>query len=503
MKLSKLFENFESYGVTDREISNIRYNSKEVKPGDVFVAIKGYITDGHEYIQDAKNRGAVIAVVEDRSSVAIDQVQVDNSRQTLAMMSDRYFDHPSKKLDLVGITATNGKTTTSFMVDAIYREAGYTTGIIGTVYTKYADVMVPSILTTPESYDLQEFLADMAAKGIEKVNMEVSSSGQELYRNYGIAFDIVTFNNFSREHIDQHGSFEAYLKYKSRLIKDAPATTVSVLNMDFEAIADLKSQTSSQVLAYSLEHLNEDCGIKNLDLSTGFGKYTFCVLRPVHTTKADLEPMAFDIELGSSGYASVMNSMAAIIVGLLEGIEPEVIQRALKKFTGVERRSEIIFNDHFKILDDHFANVRNIEVTLDTLKQMDYDNLHVLYAIRGSRGVHLNEETSEKMCEIFRQLNPVTFMATKSEETVSKKDVVTEEEEAVFKRVTNAHGFDVPIYRRLDEAIAAVLDRAEEGDIVLLAGCQGMDKGAGVVYKVLKDRYDVSTLAEKVKNRVC
>lgn len=505
MKLSSLFDNFENLNIDDLEINNIRYNSNDVKEGDLFVAIKGYITDGHKYVENALANGAIIAVVENPVDINIPQIQVENSRIALADLSAKFFGNPSQELNVVGITATNGKTTTSFMINEIYKLAGFKTGIIGTVYTKYEDVMIPSILTTPESYDLQNYIREMANAKVEKLTMEVSSSAQELYRNKNIDFDIVTFNNFSREHIDQHGSFENYYKYKSRLIRKANPKTACVLNMDFEKIKDLVNETKGQVITYSLENSNYDFGITNLDLSTGFGKFTFNILKEIRFKNVTIKPHSFEIELSASGYSSVMNSVVAIIVGLLEGIDDQIIIRALKSFTGVERRCEMIYDGDFKVLDDHFANVKNIDVTLDTLKQMEYKNLHVLYAIRGSRGVELNHETSERMAYWFKELKPKKVSATLSKGVVGKKDIVLDEELDIFKTVMNENDINVDIIDTLEEAMNEAIKNIESGDVLLLAGCQGMDKGAGILYSVLENRgyNNLDELRNKVNNRVC
>ena len=280
MILKDIFENVKIINSNreidfNSEVDNISFHTDDVTKNSIFVAIKGYITDGHKYISVAKDKGAKYIVVENFVDVDIAQIKVENSRIALADIANNFYKEPSKELNIVGITATNGKTTTSFMTDKIFKDAGYKTGIIGTVYTKYDGVNIPSILTTPESLELQGFFRDMADKQIEKVTMEVSSSSEELYRVKNVDFDIVTFNNFSREHIDQHGSFERYYEVKSKLIKEASEDAVAVLNIDFDKIKELKDKTKAQVLTYYLENKEEDFAIDNLDLSTGKGKYTF------------------------------------------------------------------------------------------------------------------------------------------------------------------------------------------------------------------------------------
>ena len=511
MKLRDLFKDIEIIDVNqeinmDMNINHINYHTDSVGEGDIFVAIKGYVTDGHKYITKAIEKGASVIVVEDFQDIDIPQIKVENTRKTLADLANNFYGHPSEKLDITGITATNGKTTTSFMVDAIYREAGYNTGIIGTVLTGYADVKIPSVLTTPESLDLQRYFADMLEKKVDKVTMEVSSSAEELYRVRNIDFNIVTFNNFSREHIDQHGSFERYYEVKSKLIREASENAVAVLNMDFEKIAELKDKTKAQVLTYSLENDNYDFSVKNVDLSTGKGKFTFAVNHNLKVRGRTLEKTEFDVELKIAGYSGVMNAAAAIIIALVENIEIEKIQKALSSFSGVERRFEMIFDEDFQIIDDHYANSRNIEVTLSTLSKMKYRNLHMIYAIRGNRGVNLNRETAEKTAEWLKKLKPSTFYATLSRDTVSKKDEVSDEEKEVFMKVMGNNNINYEIFENLEEGVRSIINRAKPGDVILMAGCQGMDKGAVFAAdEIIKNNMsrNPESLKERIDNRIC
>ncbi|CDZ75034.1 putative UDP-N-acetylmuramoylalanyl-D-glutamate-2, 6-diaminopimelate ligase [Peptoniphilus sp. ING2-D1G] len=506
--LLKEVERIDFKGTVDNSfnIESICHNSKDASENSLFVAIKGYVTDGHKYIADAKKRGAVIAVVEEFSDVDITQIKVPNSRIALADISKNFYGNSSKKLNVTGITATNGKTTTSFMVDKIYRDAGYKTGIIGTVFTKYADVVIPSILTTPESIELQETFKNMFDEGLDRVTMEVSSSAQELYRVRNIDLDVISFNNFSREHIEQHGSFEKYYEYKSRLIRYAKKDSIAVLNMDFDHIAKLENQTQARVLTYSLENDNYDFSISELDLSTGFGKYKFNILKDIELSGKKIKKQSFNIELNVAGYSSVMNSVAAIIIALANGVEASIIAKSLRTFEGVERRFEMIYDAQFKIIDDHYANVRNIDVTLQTLSKMNYKNLNMLYAIRGSRGVNLNRECAEATSKWLKKLNPKHFYATLSRDAVDEKDVVKDEELIAFKEVMEKNNIECKIFETLKEAINAIIDGAQRDDVVLLAGCQGMDKGAKFAYDHMKNKdmlQDDGKLYAKISERTC
>ena len=511
MKLGKILNNVSIIEANfeinkEEDINSIAFHTDDVAKGGIFVAIKGYVTDGHKFIKKAKELGAKIAIVEDFSDEDIRQIKVENSRIALADMARNFYEDPTKKMNVVGITATNGKTTTAFMLDSILKEDGRKTGIIGTVLTRYDDVKIPSVLTTPESLTLQSYFRDMLDKNISDVTMEVSSSAQELFRNKNIDFDIVTFNNLGREHIDQHGSFENYFRFKSRLIRHAKEDAIAILNADDEKIYSLKDKTKAHVLTFSLENLESDFGIENLDLSSGKGKFTFKINRDLNIKDRIIKKSDFDIDLGSVGYSSVMNSLVAIIVSLVLGIEKETIKKALKDFKGVERRFELIFDEEFKILDDHFANEKNIDATMETLKEMDYENLNILYAIRGKRGVEVNREITERLVKWIKILKPKSLSATLSKDTVKEKDRVTDEELKVFKDILEKNNIRCKIYDSLEEAINKSIDLMEKDDVLLLAGCQGMDKGAGFVKdKLLRENMvkDIDGFSHRIDMRIC
>lgn len=489
----------------NRDIPHIANDSREIGEGDIFVAMKGVLVDGHDYIQKAKDNGAVLAVVDHFTDDDIPQIAVENPRKALADLACTFYNHPSKELKVFGVTATNGKTSTAYMIRDIFKAAGYEVGVVGTVEVQYKDVSIPSILTTPESIHLQKHLRDMVDAGIEVVVMEVSSSAQELYRSRGIDYDIVSFNNISEEHLEQHGTFENYFHFKSRLIRHADEKTAVILNIDAPLIEWLIHKTKGDVLTAGIEK-DASIGIEDIDLSTGFAKFNYVVKQAHHSSRWNLEPVVLPIELEVAGYHSVLNAMIAITYGLLEGVDGAKIQKALRNFSGVERRFELIYNKDYMILDDHFANEKNIAVTLETLCQMDYKNLHVLYAVRGGRGAALNRDNALEMVKWMDKLPLKTFYATRSEEVVSSKDVVTDSELAAFSEVMKEAGYDVPVVDDLKSAIAKVWDQVGEHDVFLLAGCQGMDHGAKYVWETLAEQSegeDKTYWLNKIENRIC
>jgi UDP-N-acetylmuramoyl-L-alanyl-D-glutamate--2,6-diaminopimelate ligase len=350
---------------------------------------------------------------------------------------------------------------------------------------------IPAELTTPESLDLQNYLNQMVEKNVSHVCMEVSSAALETYRVETVDYDIVTLNNVSREHIDSHGSFEQYFEAKSSLIRNASERSIAVLNLDDPYSASLVNQTKAKVITFGVNSKEGHIHCKNLDLTTGRAKFTVEILKAFKANGAEYIPGEFDIELSVPGLHSVYNSMVAITVALLSGVAVSTIQHTLKNFAGVERRFEFIYEEDIKIIDDHFANTGNINVTLQTLKYMDYKKLHIVYAIRGERGPTVNQENAEAIVEWAAKLGLNEIIATKSISHVTAKDKVTDEEQRVFEEVMAEARIQVDLYDELPDAIARALNKAEEGDLVLLAGCQGMDHGAEIALQLLREKNEL------------
>jgi UDP-N-acetylmuramoyl-L-alanyl-D-glutamate--2,6-diaminopimelate ligase len=489
-----------------KPITGLAYHSGRVEPGSLFVCIRGYKTDGHLYLNEAVQKGAAAAIVEYfQNDIPVIQYKVKDSRLALAALADNYYGHPSRHLILTGVTATNGKTTTTYMINAIFEEHGLNTGLIGTVIIKTGDLIRPAELTTPESLDLHRYFKEMVKRQVSHAVMEVSSSGLELNRVGNVDFNTVVVNNISREHIDLHGSFEAYYKAKSRLIHEAGENQWAVLNLDCPYTAALKEQTRAKVFTYGLKTKKADCHVNDLNLSSGRAFFTVELDREAPAEILAKQPPTFTIELSVLGLHSVYNAMAAILVALVHGIPVATIQGALKKFKGVERRFELIFEDDFMVIDDHFANSGNIDVTLETLQMMDYKKLHLVYAIRGSRGVTVNRENAEAIARWAPRLGLNRIIATTSINHVNEKDTVSEAELKTYKTVMEKADLETVIIETLPEAIGIGLSEIKPGDVLLLAGCQGMDYGAGICLeqiRQLKPDLPAEKIFAALKNRV-
>jgi len=345
----------------------------------------------------------------------------------------------------------------------------------------------------------------MRNQGVSHAVMEVSSSALELKRVANVDFDIVALNNINREHIDLHGSFERYFEAKSSLIRDVKPGAWAILNLDDPYSKSLINKTKAKVLTYGIKDSTGDITIRDLDLSTGKAKFTVLIQNPIRSEEAEYEPQKFDINLSVSGYHSVYNSLVAISIGLLCGVPITTIQEAINSFKGVERRFQIIYDRGFKIIDDHFANPGNIDVTLETLSMMDYNKLHLVYAIRGNRGVTTNRENAEAIARWAEKLDMNEIIATLSKSHVTEKDRVTQKEVEVFMEVMEEKRIKVHLYDELRDAISYGLSKVAHDDVILLAGCQGMDYGAKIaleeLYK-LKPHMDKEELFKALEDRI-
>lgn len=250
MLLSELAEGFKVKGRKDVEVKGIAYNSKKVKENYLFVALKGRNTDGHYYIQEAIQNGASALMVEKEVDTTLPAIISNNTRKDLGIISARFFGFPSKLLKTIGVTGTNGKTTTTFMIRDMLKAQGETSGLLGTIYYCTNGSCVPAGRTTPESSDIQEFMRNSYNLGAKYFLMEVSSAGVEEYRLEGTHFHIGCFTNFSREHLEYHGTLENYLNAKLKFFKEYKPE-FSIINLD-DPVADKFLEVSENKFTYSI-----------------------------------------------------------------------------------------------------------------------------------------------------------------------------------------------------------------------------------------------------------
>src|SRR5437763_6159923 len=263
MQLKQLVQQLEALkieGPLEGEVSGIAYDSRRVTPGMLFVAIAGQRTDGHEYIQTALERGAAAVVCERNGTVpqSATRIKVKDVREALARLATGFYQNPSSKLKVIGVTGTNGKTTVSFMVKAMLEQAGIKTGLMGTVHYEIGERMIPAQRTTPESLEVQQMMAQMLRAGCSACVMEVSSHSLEQKRVLGVEFDVAIFTNLTHDHLDYHGNMDNYFAAKAKLfaaIAEGKKKAAAVINIDDCFGARLAGQTRVEVqLTYGIEH---------------------------------------------------------------------------------------------------------------------------------------------------------------------------------------------------------------------------------------------------------
>ncbi|MFB3884415.1 MAG: UDP-N-acetylmuramoyl-L-alanyl-D-glutamate--2,6-diaminopimelate ligase [Thermodesulfobacteriota bacterium] len=341
MELKKLLEGVEVKKVTGdlhKEIEGVAYHSKRVKKGFLFVAIRGMEMDGHRFVGEAVERGADGVLLEEDREIAGRTVIVSpNSRQALAQVSSNFYGNPSSRLRLIGITGTNGKTTITYLLESIFKKAGYSVGVIGTINYRYGQKLTLASNTTPESLDLQRILGEMAQEKISHVIMEVSSHGLDLDRVYGCQFDGAIFTNLTTEHLDYHKTMEQYFESKKRLfseslMKSLKTRRFAVTNQDDPRGEEIVQGTDLPVFRYGLS--------PSCDISADQVKSTFDGLScRVKTPRGE-----FFCRSKLIGEHNVYNILAAAAAGIAMDIPLEAVRDGIGSLEGVSGRLEKIEN---------------------------------------------------------------------------------------------------------------------------------------------------------------
>ncbi|MGI6703609.1 MAG: Mur ligase family protein [Clostridia bacterium] len=487
----------------DIDIKGVTCDSRRVKPGFAFVAIRGEKEDGNDYIQEAIAKGASVIYTQDNPEqlpINIPVIRVENPRSVLAKLLSRFYGFPSEKLNMIGVTGTNGKTTTSFMTEFIFRQAGYATGLIGTVMVKAGSNYYPHGLTTPDSECLQKYLAEMAGQKVYAVVMEVSSHGLKYQRVDAIRFNAAVHTNITPDHMDTHSSFQEYVSTKRRLFNMLPPGAAAIINTDDPYGLELvRDNPKLLILTYGLG-AKASVTASSIDMNNFGISYTCCLQRSfTNVMGGDVEPQEIPITLTIPGKHNVYNSLAAVTVGLLYGIEPQVIQSALRGFKGVWRRMQVIHREDYIVIDDFSHNPGSYEAAFETVQAMDYNNLYIINAIRGSRGEEINRANASAIANWANLLDAKEILVTSSSDVVDHEDHVTDGEREIFMEELKKADVKTRFFDMLEPAIEEVICKAKTGDTILLMGAQGMNKGQDI-FRIKMDRLsrikrrDITTL---------
>lgn len=455
MLLQYLIENLttnEVTGTTNIEIGKIEYDSKKVNEKDVFVAIKGYSQDGNDYIIEAIDNGAIALIIEndvDLSNYSTENmtiIKVENSRVALAKMAETYYDYPSKKLKMIGITGTKGKTTTAYMIRDIMNASGKKTGMIGTIYNTYGNVQIESTRTSPESLDLQKLLKDMVDAGMEYVVMEVSSHALVLDRVYGIHFAVGVFTNLSEDHLDFHETMDNYLQAKKKLFD---ISDLAIINGDDIYAPKLIKMISCKHATFGLDNA-VNLTATDLRINADFVEFKMYVNKMLET-----------IHVNIPGKYTIYNSLAAIAVCSLFNCQMDAILLALANVK-VPGRSEIVpIQKTFTVMIDYAHTPSSLEAILTAVKKHAKGRIICVFGCGGNR----DEKKRPMMGEISGRLADFTVITTDNPRNESAQKIIKDIEEGMKK----TRGLYKSIENR-KEAIKFAMRIAWKNDIIILAG---------------------------------
>ena len=460
MELKKVLlglKDLKAKGNLDIDITGLESNSKNIKPGYMFIAIKGFSVDGHEFINDAIKSGAKAVIVQEgcdlksiRLPADVTLIMAKDTREALAICSCNFYENPSKKFKLIGVTGTKGKTTTTFMIKEILEKAGYKVGLIGTIATYINGKMITeSSRTTPESIELQRTFAQMVEQGVEYVVMEVSSQSLKLHRVDGCNFDIVVFTNFSEDHISEkeHPDMKDYFESKLKLFKMCDNGIINADDLQVSKVPRLFPD--SNIMTYGIDNYC-DVLAKDITITNSYVDY-----------RVKISDRNERVKVSIPGRFSVYNSLAAICVAKKLGIPSDKVIEALADIR-VPGRSEMVPNKkEIPIMIDYAHSPESLQNILSAVKSYTRGRVICVFGCGGDR----DKAKRPVMGEISGRIADFTFITTDNPRTEDQEEIVKDIEEGIKKTKGK---YKVVVDRK--EAIKEAIEMANKLDIVVLAG---------------------------------
>ncbi len=450
-------------GDTDREVASLCYDSRQAGPGALFVAIRGFHADGHHYIPEAIRRGAAAIVSEEQDpSLFLDpqrgapqgtgpaRIAVTDSREALALLATTFYGSPSRSLRLVGITGTNGKTTTAFLLHAILEAGGSTAGLLGTVHYRIGGEVRPAPHTTPESLDLQRLLSQMVAAGDRSAVMEVSSHALALSRVAGCAFDVAVFTNLTQDHLDFHKTMEEYFEAKLRLFGLLKPGGVAVVNLDDPRGERVVARASDRVMTCGIQH---HADVRAEQIRIDLEGIRLLARTPVG-----------DIPVASSlvGQHNVYNLLAAVAAAVGLGIPPPQIQTGIMGLRQVPGRFETVDRGQpFTVVIDYAHTEDALSRLLATAKGLARGRLLTVFGCGGDR----DRGKRPRMGEAAARWSDRVILTSDNPRTEDPLAILREIEPGLQGSGTPYEV--IPDRRR---AIARAIALARTDDLVVIAG---------------------------------
>ena len=457
MKLQKLLEYLHPihpFMGEDPEITSIENDNRKVKKGSLFICIKGYTVDGHDFAASAVTNGAVAILAERPLDLDVPVIVVNDTTRAMAVLANAFYGQPTKKLHLIGITGTNGKTTTSHLIEKIFADAGKKTGLIGTMYTKIADKTIETKNTTPESLILQKTFQQMVDAGVSLAVMEVSSHALDLGRVHGCEYDVAVFTNLTQDHLDYHKTMEEYKRAKSLLFAqlgntiDQNKPKFAVLNADDPASDMYSRSTAAHVITYGIDQ-KADLQVKNIQMTPKGTNFDLII-----------DSTIYPIQMQLIGKFSVYNVLASISAALVSGIGIKDVIRSIEGVEGVAGRFELVNADQdFTVIVDYAHTPDSLENVLKTIQHFAKKRVFVIVGCGGDRDRMKRPLMAQIACSmatdpIFTSDNP------RSEDPLA----ILKEMEA------GVQGETYQVIPDRKEAIYTAVNQAAAGDVILIAG---------------------------------
>ena len=482
MKLGELLRGVPTLEIgasPDLEVTSLAYDSRRAERGTLFFAIQGEKSDGHEFAGAALARGAM-AVVSERAAppeLATRWIRVERIRRALASAAREFLGHPDSKLLIVGITGTNGKTTTAFLLESIFQTAGIPTGLFGTIEYRWAGQTTTAVNTTPESLDLLGYFAQLVESGGEAAVMEASSHALAQERLWGFPFRAAVFTNLTRDHLDYHHDFESYFAAKRRLFEGlgAPPPELAVINADDPWAAKLMDAPNPRRITYGM---NGSAQVKPLRFVQGMSGLQATISAPEVT---------LEINSQLAGRANLFNILAAVATSIGLGISPGHIVEGIAAVKSVPGRFDRVdAGQPFLVVVDYAHTDDALRNVLKTARELTRERLIVLFGCGGDR----DRTKRPLMGEAAGELADLVVLTS---DNPRSEDPVTIMNDALVGLQRTARPYVVEIDRAT--AIRKALGEAREGDVVVLAG-----KGHET-YQILKDQtipFDDRDVARRV-----
>lgn len=456
MILSEILKGIEykCTGFSDVDISDIAYDSRKAGDGIVFVCLKGAFADGHKYAKSAYDKGSRVFVCSDEIDVGEDSViiTVEETRAVLAAMSCNFFRHPSREMAVIGITGTKGKTTVAHIVKSVLDSSGLMTGIIGTVGASFGDTVLPTVNTTPESYELQKMFRRMADGGCKAVAIEVSSLGLKAHRTDGIEFALGIFTNLYPDHIgtNEHESFEEYAYWKTQLF---PKCNSAIVNADDPFAPVVMQSCRGKAITYG-ESENADYRLLSSEKIKFAGK-----LGMSFECRCNGEEKSYRISL--PGDVNASNALVALAIADFFGIGEEGKKKGLESVFVKGRGEMLTLDSDFTVIIDYAHNGVSLKSIIDTAKAYEHNRVITLFGSVGGR----TECRREELGTVSGALSDLSVIT--SDDPNFEDPLSICEEIAVSCR---AQGGEYVIIPDRAEAIEYAVMNAQKGDIIILAG---------------------------------